>query len=209
MQRSHELFERARQHIVGGVNSPVRAFTGVGGEPPFIARAEGPYLYDEDGNRYVDYVCSWGPMVAGHAHPKVVRAVQAAAADGLSFGAPTEVEIRMAEKLKAMLPSLERVRMVNSGTEATMSALRLARGHTGREKIIKFRGCYHGHVDALLVQAGSGALTLGIPGSPGCRPRWWSRQSPCRTTTPRPCASASSGWGTRSPRSLSSRWPVT
>ncbi|ABI56160.1 glutamate-1-semialdehyde 2,1-aminomutase [Alkalilimnicola ehrlichii MLHE-1] len=167
MQRSHELFERARQHIVGGVNSPVRAFTGVGGEPPFIARAEGPYLYDEDGNRYVDYVCSWGPMVAGHAHPKVVRAVQAAAADGLSFGAPTEVEIRMAEKLKAMLPSLERVRMVNSGTEATMSALRLARGHTGREKIIKFRGCYHGHVDALLVQAGSGALTLGIPGSPG------------------------------------------
>ncbi len=165
--KSAQLFEQAQHWIPGGVNSPVRAFKGVGGTPIFIDRAKGPFLYDVDGRRYVDYVGSWGPMILGHAHPAVIAAVTAAAEKGLSFGAPTEVEVRMAERLCQLVPSLERVRMVNSGTEATMSAIRLARGFTGRDKIVKFEGCYHGHGDALLVKAGSGALTCGVPSSPG------------------------------------------
>lgn len=167
MKHSETLFAEAQKHIPGGVNSPVRAFRGVGGTPVFIRRAQGPYLYDEDHNRYIDYVGSWGPAVVGHAHPEVVEAVCQAAADGLSFGAPTELETRMAKQVKHLVPSMELLRMVSSGTEATMSALRLARGFTGREKIIKFEGNYHGHVDALLVKAGSGALTMGTPTSPG------------------------------------------
>lgn len=167
MSPSHQLYAEAQKHIPGGVNSPVRAFRGVGGEPVFFARGDGPFLYDEDGRQYIDYVGSWGPMVAGHAHPAVVRAVQEAAARGLSFGAPTMLETRMADKLCELVPSMDLVRMVNSGTEATMSAIRLARGHTGRDKIVKFEGCYHGHSDSLLVKAGSGALTLGVPSSPG------------------------------------------
>ncbi len=167
MNHSETLFADACEHIPGGVNSPVRAFRGVGGTPVFMRRAQGPYLYDEDYQRYIDYVCSWGPMVLGHAHPEVVEAVREAAGDGLSFGAPTEAETRMARRIKAHVPSMERLRLVSSGTEATMSALRLARGYTGRNKIIKFQGNYHGHVDALLVKAGSGALTLGNPTSPG------------------------------------------
>ncbi len=167
MSRSSELFARARRVIPGGVNSPVRAFKGVGGEPVFFARGEGPWLIDVDGRRYIDYVGSWGPMILGHAHPEVVHAVQETAARGLGFGAPTELEVEMAELLCELVPSLERVRMVNSGTEATMSAIRLARGFTGRDLIVKFEGCYHGHSDSLLVKAGSGALTLGVPTSPG------------------------------------------
>lgn len=167
MSPSHQLYAEAQKHIPGGVNSPVRAFRGVGGEPVFFARGDGPFLYDEDGKQYIDYVGSWGPMVAGHAHPAVVRAVQETAARGLSFGAPTMLETRMADKLCELVPSMDLVRMVNSGTEATMSAIRLARGHTGRDKIVKFEGCYHGHSDSLLVKAGSGALTLGVPSSPG------------------------------------------
>jgi len=167
MSRSHELYQSACQHIPGGVNSPVRAFKGVGGDPVFFTRGEGPWLYDADGKRYIDYVASWGPMIAGHAHPAVIRAVQDMAANGLGFGAPTEIETRMAELLCRLVPSMDMVRMVNSGTEATMSAIRLARGFTGRDRIIKFEGCYHGHSDALLVKAGSGTLTLGVPTSPG------------------------------------------
>ena len=167
MITSHEHFIAAQQHIPGGVNSPVRAFKGVGGEPIFIERAEKAYLYDTEGKRYIDYVGSWGPMIAGHAHPQVVKAVQDTATQGLSFGAPTPLETRMAETICQWVPSIELVRMVNSGTEATMSAIRLARGHTGRDKIVKFTGCYHGHVDSLLVKAGSGVLTLGLPNSPG------------------------------------------
>ena len=167
MTRSHELFQSACQHIPGGVNSPVRAFKGVGGDPVFFTRGEGACLYDADDKRYIDYVGSWGPMIAGHAHPEVIQAVQAMAANGLGFGAPTEIETRMADTLCALVPSMEMVRMVNSGTEATMSAIRLARGFTGRDRIVKFEGCYHGHSDALLVKAGSGTLTLGVPTSPG------------------------------------------
>ncbi len=167
MSKSQQLFQQARQHIPGGVNSPVRAFKGVGGTPVFFIRGEGPYLFDADGRRYVDYVGSWGPMIAGHCHPAVVKAVQETAAHGLGFGAPTEIETRMADLLCQLVPSLELVRMVSSGTEATMSAIRLARGFTGRDKIVKFEGCYHGHSDSLLVKAGSGALTLGVPTSPG------------------------------------------
>ncbi len=167
MSQSEQLFARAGAHIPGGVNSPVRAFKGVGGTPLFFARGEGPYLYDVDGRRYVDYVGSWGPMIGGHSHPEVIRAVQEAAANGLGFGAPTAIETRMADTLCELVPSLEMVRMVNSGTEATMSAIRLARGYTGRDNIVKFEGCYHGHADSLLVKAGSGALTLGVPTSPG------------------------------------------
>jgi glutamate-1-semialdehyde 2,1-aminomutase len=167
MSRSHDDFQAACQHIPGGVNSPVRAFRGVGGEPVFFATGAGPYLTDVDGKRYIDYVGSWGPMIAGHAHPEVIRAVQEAAANGLGFGAPTEIETRMAGRLCSMMPSMDLVRMVNSGTEATMSAIRLARGFTGRDRIAKFEGCYHGHSDALLVKAGSGTLTLGVPTSPG------------------------------------------
>ncbi|ALS97322.1 glutamate-1-semialdehyde 2,1-aminomutase [Lacimicrobium alkaliphilum] len=167
MQKSIELFERAQQHIPGGVNSPVRAFKAVGGTPVFIDKADGPYLFDADGKRYIDYVQSWGPMVLGHNHPDIKKAVLAAVEKGLSFGAPTEAEIHIAELVSKLVPSMDMVRMVNSGTEATMSAIRLARGYTGRDKILKFEGCYHGHADSLLVKAGSGALTLGVPSSPG------------------------------------------
>ena len=167
MPHSHELFEAAQQHIPGGVNSPVRAFKGVGGEPIFFKRAEGAYTYSESDQRYIDYVASWGPMIAGHSHPDVIKAVQDTAASGLSFGAPTVLETVMADKLVELVPSMDMVRMVSSGTEATMSAIRLARGFTGRDKIVKFEGCYHGHSDSLLVKAGSGALTLGVPSSPG------------------------------------------
>jgi len=162
-----DLFEQARRHIPGGVNSPVRAFKGVGGEPLFIERAEGAYVYDTSGRRYIDYVGSWGPIIAGHAHPQVVCAVQETAKNGLSFGAPTELETRLAKRICELMPSIELVRMVNSGTEAAMSAIRLARAFTGREHIVKFEGGYHGHSDSLLVKAGSGALTLGVPTSPG------------------------------------------
>ena len=167
MTRSHDLFQQAQNHIPGGVNSPVRAFKGVGGDPIFFKKAKGAYLIDEDNNRYIDYVGSWGPMIVGHAHPKVISAVQETAANGLSFGAPTAIEIVLAEMVCALVPSIEKVRMVSSGTEATMSAIRLARGYTGRDKIVKFEGCYHGHADSLLVKAGSGALTLGVPSSAG------------------------------------------
>ncbi|MGW8247596.1 MAG: glutamate-1-semialdehyde 2,1-aminomutase [Acidiferrobacterales bacterium] len=165
--RSHQLFTEASRVIPGGVNSPVRAFKGVGGDPVFISRAQGAYVWDEDDKRYVDYVGSWGPMILGHAHPDVIAEVQRVAARGLSFGAPTRLETEMAELVCSLVPSVEKVRMVSSGTEATMSAIRLARGFTGRNKIIKFEGCYHGHSDSLLVKAGSGALTLGVPTSPG------------------------------------------
>ncbi len=167
MQRSHELFLEAQRYIPGGVNSPVRAFRAVGGEPLFIKRGEGPYLIDEDGRQYIDYVASWGPLIAGHAHPRVIEAVKEMAERGLGFGAPTAIEVEMARTLCRLVPSLEEVRMVNSGTEATMSAIRLARAYTGRDMIAKFEGCYHGHADALLVKAGSGALTHGTPSSPG------------------------------------------
>ena len=167
MSRSQELFEQALYHIPGGVNSPVRAFRGVGGDPVFVERASGAYFYDPDGNRYIDYVGSWGPMILGHAHPAVISAVQKAVQNGLSFGAPTAIETEMANKVCELVPSMDMVRMVSSGTEATMSAIRLARGYTGRDKILKFEGCYHGHSDSLLVKAGSGALTLGEPSSPG------------------------------------------
>ena len=167
MTRSQDLFHSAQCHIPGGVNSPVRAFRGVGGDPIFIDRAEGAYLFDADGRRYIDYVGSWGPMILGHAHPEVIDTVQRASARGLSFGAPTEIETLMADRLCELVPSMDLVRMVSSGTEATMSAIRLARGYTGRDKIVKFEGCYHGHSDSLLVKAGSGALTLGEPSSPG------------------------------------------
>ena len=166
-EKSQEYFQRAARVIPGGVNSPARAFGGVGGEPLFIERGERAYLYDVDGNRFVDYVGSWGPHILGHAHPMVVLAVSEALNRGTSFGAPTQIETALAEALAAAMPSIESVRMVNSGTEATMSAVRVARGFTGRDTIVKFAGCYHGHVDSLLVQAGSAATTLGVPSSPG------------------------------------------
>jgi len=164
---SENLFEQAQKVLPGGVNSPVRAFKAVGGTPLFISRAEGPYLFDVDGNRYVDYVCSWGPMILGHADPQVMKVVQNAIKNSTSYGAPTEVEVELANRVVEAVPSIEMVRFVNSGTEATMSALRLARAYTKRDKIIKFEGCYHGHADMLLVQAGSGVTTLGLPDSPG------------------------------------------
>jgi glutamate-1-semialdehyde 2,1-aminomutase len=167
MTRSEELFGRAQRVIPGGVSSPVRAFKAVGGRPPFVARAEGARIVDEDGVAYVDYVGSWGPMIHGHAHPAILDAVREAATRGTSFGAPCALEVELAERVVRHLPSIEKVRFVSSGTEATMSALRLARGFTGRGKILKFDGCYHGHADSLLVAAGSGVATLGIPGSPG------------------------------------------
>ncbi|MCS7237753.1 MAG: glutamate-1-semialdehyde 2,1-aminomutase [Thermoguttaceae bacterium] len=165
--RSQELFRRAQRVTPGGVNSPARAFGAVGGHPLFIARGEGPFLYDVDGHRYLDYVLSWGPMILGHAHPEVLEAIREAASRGTSYGAPTEAEITLAELIIEAFPSIEKVRLVNSGTEATLSALRLARGYTGRDKIVKFAGNYHGHVDSLLVAAGSSAATLGVPTSPG------------------------------------------
>ena len=164
---SAQLFESAKQFIPGGVNSPVRAFKNVGGAPVFVQRAKGPYLWDSNDKRYIDYIGSWGPMILGHAHPEVIQAVQQAAEHGLSFGTPTEVETDVAQFICELIPSIDKIRMVSSGTEATMSALRLARGFTGRDKIIKFEGCYHGHSDSLLVKAGSGALTHGVPTSPG------------------------------------------
>ncbi|MEW6490622.1 MAG: glutamate-1-semialdehyde 2,1-aminomutase, partial [Thermodesulfobacteriota bacterium] len=165
--RSQALFDKAVTLIPGGVNSPVRAFRAVGGRPVFIARAEGSRLFDVDGNAYIDYVGSWGPMILGHNHPEVRAALEQALANGTSYGAPTELEVEMAELVAACVPSVEMVRMVNSGTEATMSAIRVARGFTGRDKIVKCEGCYHGHEDALLVKAGSGAMTFGVPTSPG------------------------------------------
>ncbi|KFI06282.1 glutamate-1-semialdehyde 2,1-aminomutase [Massilia sp. BSC265] len=165
--KNDQLFARAQQSTPGGVNSPVRAFRSVGGTPRFITRAEGPYFWDADGKRYIDYIGSWGPAIVGHAHPQVIKAVQEAASRGLSFGAPTEGEIDIAEEICRLVPSIEQVRLVSSGTEATMSALRLARGATGRDKIVKFEGCYHGHADSLLVKAGSGLLTFGNPTSAG------------------------------------------
>ena len=164
---TEELFGRAKLHIPGGVNSPVRAFKSVGGTPVFFNKGQDAYLYDTAGKQYIDYVGSWGPLILGHAHPEVIKVVRKTAQDGLSFGAPTEIEICMAEKICELIPSIEKVRMVSSGTEAAMSAIRLARGYTGRDKIVKFEGCYHGHADSLLVKAGSGALTLGVPTSPG------------------------------------------
>jgi glutamate-1-semialdehyde 2,1-aminomutase len=161
------LYEQACKYIPGGVNSPVRAFRGVGGEPIFFKKASGPHVWAADGRRFIDYVGSWGPMILGHAHPQVIEAVQAVAADGLSFGAPTELETQLARRVVELMPSVELVRFVSSGTEATMSAIRLARGFTGRDTIVKFEGCYHGHSDSLLIKAGSGALTLGVPTSPG------------------------------------------
>jgi len=164
---SEDLFEQAQKYIPGGVNSPVRAFRGVGGTPVFFKRAEGAYLYDEDDNRYIDFIGSWGPMILGHSDPRIKAALHAQVDLGVGYGAPTAIETDMARKVCELVPSIELVRMVNSGTEATMSAIRLARGYTGRDKIVKFEGCYHGHVDSLLVKAGSGALTLGVPNSPG------------------------------------------
>lgn len=166
-EQSQSLFSRAQQSIPGGVNSPVRAFKGVGGTPLFISKAKGAYLFDADGNRYIDYIASWGPLILGHAYGPVVEAIQKKVVDGTSFGAPTELEIEMAELIKSMAPNIDLVRMVSSGTEACMSAIRLARGYTGRNKIIKFEGCYHGHADAFLIKAGSGAATLGIQHVPG------------------------------------------
>lgn len=167
MTEATVLFSDAKQVIPGGVNSPVRSFSGVGGTPVFIDHASGPYITDSAGKQYIDYVGSWGPMVLGHAHPEVIKAVKVAAEKGLSFGAPTEIETIMAQRVCELVPSCDLVRMVSSGTEATMSAIRLARGYTGRDKIVKFEGCYHGHSDSLLVKAGSGALTFGVPSSPG------------------------------------------
>ncbi|NNM52800.1 MAG: glutamate-1-semialdehyde 2,1-aminomutase [Pseudomonadales bacterium] len=167
MTRSEDLYTQACDVLPGGVNSPVRAFRGVGGTPLFIERAQGAWLTDVDGRSYVDYVGSWGPMILGHSHPVIVKAIQEAATRGISFGAPTEAEVRMAEALRSLMPSLEMLRMVSSGTEATMSAIRLARGYTGRDTLVKFEGGYHGHADSLLVKAGSGMLTLGVPTSPG------------------------------------------
>ncbi|GAA6151847.1 glutamate-1-semialdehyde 2,1-aminomutase [Pseudoteredinibacter isoporae] len=167
MNRSEQLFQAAQQCIPGGVNSPVRAFRAVGGTPVFFEKAQGAYTFDADGKRYIDYVQSWGPMIVGHSHPEVIAAVIEKLQLGLSFGAPTEIETQLAEKLCGLMPGMDMVRFVNSGTEATMSAIRLARGFTGRDKIIKFEGCYHGHSDSLLIKAGSGALTMGVPSSPG------------------------------------------
>jgi glutamate-1-semialdehyde 2,1-aminomutase len=178
--RNEELFERARRFIPGGVNSPVRAFKSVGGVPRFVARAEGPYLWDVEGNRYVDFVSSWGPLILGHAQEETLQAITEALERGWTYGAPTEIEVHLAELVVKAVPSIEKVRMVNSGTEATMSALRLARAYTGRRKVIKFAGCYHGHADSFLVAAGSGLATLGVPSSPGVTPGTTADTVVCR-----------------------------
>lgn len=175
-RKSGKLFQKALKIIPGGVNSPVRAFKAVGGNPLFIKKAKGSRIYDVDGNEYIDYVLSWGPLILGHSHPKVVNALKSAVENGTSYGAPNELEIELAELVKKVYPSIEKIRMVNSGTEATMSAIRVARGFTGRDKIIKFEGCYHGHADGLLVKAGSGATTFGIPDSPGV-PKSYARNT--------------------------------
>ena len=167
INKSIALFQEAQQLLPGGVDSPVRAFRAVGGQPLFIECGKGPYLYDVDGNRYIDYVLSWGPLITGHAHPNIVKAIQEAAEKGTSYGAPSPLEIQLAKSVMEFMPNIEMIRFVNSGTEATMSALRLARAYTKRDKIIKFDGCYHGHGDMLLVKAGSGVVTLGLPDSPG------------------------------------------
>ena len=177
--RSHTLFEKAKKFIPGGVNSPVRAFRAVGGNPLFIKRAKGAYLYDEDGNEFVDLINSWGPMILGHANPEVEEAVKDALSGSPSFGAPTAREGEMAELICSLVPSVEKVRLVNSGTEATMSAIRVARGYTGRDKIIKMEGCYHGHGDSFLIAAGSGAMTFGTPDSPGVTKGTAKDTSPC------------------------------
>ena len=182
MTRSHDLFEQAKQFIPGGVNSPVRAFKGVGGDPIFFKRGEGAYLYDEDDNKYIDYVGSWGPMIAGHCHPDVYAQCRKQPVTDSALARPPKSRHEMAEVLCELVPSLELVRMVSSGTEATMSAIRLARGFTGRDKIVKFEGCYHGHSDSLLVKAGSGALTLGVPTSPGVPAAWRNIPSPWTIT---------------------------
>lgn len=197
---SSQLFQRAEAVVPGGVNSPVRAFGSVGGTPRFIASARGCHLTDADGNDYVDLVCSWGPMILGHAHPAAVEAVREAASAGLSFGAPTAAEVELAELIVERVAPVQKVRLVNSGTEATMSAVRLARGYTGRAKIIKFAGCYHGHVDALLAEAGSGVATFGLPTSPGSPARRPPTPSWCPTTTWTPCARRSRRIRVRSPR---------
>ena len=196
--RNEELFRRAQARIPAGVNSPVRAFRAVGGTPPFLERAAGPHLWDADGKRYIDYLGSWGPMVAGHTHPAVVEAVQAAASRALSFGAPTEAEVEMAETLCRLVPSLDMVRLVSSGTEATMTALRLARGHTGRSVIVKFEGCYHGHADALLVKAGSARSPSAIRARRACRRRLPRTRWCSTTTTLRACRRCSSSAAPRS-----------
>jgi len=167
MNLSEELFDRAVRVIPGGVNSPVRAFRAVGGKPLFIDRGDGPYIWDADGKKYIDYVGSWGPLIFGHRSPEILRALDAVLKTGISFGAPTAIEVSLAELITGLVPSIQKVRLVNSGTEATMSAIRLARGFTGRERIVKFDGCYHGHGDSLLVRAGSGVATFGLPDSPG------------------------------------------
>jgi len=172
LERSQKLFEEAQKYLPGGVDSPVRAFKAVGGTPPFIARGQGSRIYDEDGNEFIDYVCSWGPLILGHSHPQVVSALKQVAERGTSFGAPTELEVTLAKMISSAIPSMEMVRFVNSGTEATMTALRLARAFTGRDKVIKFAGGYHGHADGLLVKGGSGLATLSLPGSPGVSPSY-------------------------------------
>jgi glutamate-1-semialdehyde 2,1-aminomutase len=172
LERSQKLFEEAQKYLPGGVDSPVRAFKAVGGTPPFIARGQGSRIYDEDGNEFIDYVCSWGPLILGHSHPQVVSALKQVAERGTSFGAPTELEVTLAKMISSAIPSMEMVRFVNSGTEATMTALRLARAFTGRDKVIKFAGGYHGHADGLLVKGGSGLATLSLPGSPGVPPSY-------------------------------------
>ena len=207
-EKSIALFNQAKQILPGGVSSPVRAFRAVGGQPLFIDRAEGPYLIDADGNRFIDYVLSWGPLILGHADPDVVAALEEAVRRGTSYGAPSHLEIELAGLIQSFMPNLEMMRFVNSGTEATMSALRLARAYTGRNKIIKFEGCYHGHADLLLVQAGSGVATLGLPDSPGVPPATtqdtlvapitiWPRSRHCLSNS-----------RIRLPPSSSSRWPA-
>ena len=201
--RSEELFAEALRFIPGGVNSPVRAFRAVGGQPFFVNRARGSRVWDVDGNEYLDYVCTWGPAILGHANPKIIHAVQDAAEQGTSFGIPNPLEVTLAKMICSAVPSVEKVRMCNSGTEATMSAIRLARGFTGRDKIIKFEGCYHGHVDSLLVKAGSGALTFGHPDSAGIPAAFTQLRSRCLSMMRKQSTPPTRQIQARSPRSLS------